>query len=90
MDPDWLAAGNQSMQQDYPEVQIAALLELLAFLQDALPGLAFIAGHEDLDTTRVAASDDENVKVHRKLDPGPLFPWARVMRSVRLQRLRPL
>ncbi|KAF1717427.1 N-acetylmuramoyl-L-alanine amidase [Pseudoxanthomonas yeongjuensis] len=87
--PDWLAADKQSMQEAYTEAQIVALLGLLESLQRELPALRFIAGHEDLDTTEVAASDDEGVLVHRKLDPGPLFPWDRVMQSTSLQRLTP-
>jgi N-acetylmuramoyl-L-alanine amidase len=87
--PDWLAADKQSMQEPYPEAQIAALLGLLESLQRELPSLRFIAGHEDLDTTEVAASDDAGVRVQRKLDPGPLFPWDRVMKSSSLQRLAP-
>ena len=85
--PDWLAAGSQSMQERYTEAQVVALLTLLSVLQEELPELKFIAGHEDLDTTEVPASDDDGTLVHRKLDPGPLFPWDRVMQSTNLQRL---
>ena len=85
--PDWLAAGSQSMEEPYTEAQIVALLGLLGSLQRGLPSLAYIAGHEELDTTEVPASDDENVQVRRKLDPGPLFPWERVMQSTTLERL---
>jgi len=87
--PDWLAADKQSMREAYTEVQIVALLGLLESLQRELPSLRLIAGHEDLDTTEVPASDDEGVLVHRKLDPGPLFPWNQVMQSTSLQRLPP-
>ena len=87
--PDWLAAGNQLMPEPYTEAQIVALLGLLESLQRELPTLRFIAGHEDLDATEVPASDDEDVLVHRKLDPGPLFPWARIMQSIALRRLTP-
>ena len=85
--PDWLAACSQSMDEPYTEAQIVALLGLLGSLQRGLPSLAYIAGHEELDTTEVPASDDENVQVRRKLDPGPLFPWERVMQSTTLERL---
>ena len=87
--PDWLAAGNQSMPEPYAEAQIIALLGLLESLRREVPSLKFIAGHEELDTTEVPASDDETVPVRRKLDPGPLFPWQQVMQSTTLQRLAP-
>ncbi len=87
--PDWLAAGSQNMQEAYTGAQIVALIALLQSLQRELPSLNFIAGHEALDTTEVPASDDDNVWVHRKLDPGPQFPWERVMRSTTLKRLEP-
>ncbi len=87
--PDWLAAGSQSMREPYTEPQIVALMALLRSLQTELPALRFIAGHEELDTAEVPASDDAGISVHRKLDPGPQFPWGRVMQSITLQRLHP-
>jgi N-acetylmuramoyl-L-alanine amidase len=87
--PDWLAAGHQAMNEPYTEAQMQALVALLRQLQLALPALKFIAGHEDLDTTEVAASDDHNRKVRRKRDPGPLFPWPRVLEAVALERMIP-
>jgi N-acetylmuramoyl-L-alanine amidase len=87
--PDWLAAGSQAMREAYTEQQIVALIALLDYLKGELPSLKFIAGHEELDTTQVPASDDEGVLVYRKLDPGPLFPWDRVMRATTLKRLDP-
>src|SRR5690606_12483424 len=65
------------------------LLALLAKLRRELPALRWIAGHEDLDTEPVPASDDPSVLVRRKLDPGPLFPWERVLAASGLERLRP-
>jgi N-acetylmuramoyl-L-alanine amidase len=87
--PNWLDAAHQAMAEPYTEAQIAALLALLQRLQSDVPSLRFIAGHEDLDTTVVEASDDPSRQVRRKLDPGPLFPWQRVLDNVRLQRLLP-
>ena len=85
--PRWHDAGHQAMDEPYPEAQIAALLALLQHLQQQLPSLRFIAGHEDLDREEVPASDDAGKRVRRKRDPGPLFPWDAVMAQVALQRL---
>lgn len=85
--PDWLAAASQHMDEPYTQAQITALLALLGYLQGELPGLRFIAGHEDLDTTRLPASDDPGVLVQRKLDPGPRFPWERILNGLELRRL---
>ncbi|HKU79557.1 MAG TPA: N-acetylmuramoyl-L-alanine amidase [Rhodanobacteraceae bacterium] len=85
--PDWFDSRRQAMAEPYPGAQIDALLDLLAHLRTALPGLHEIAGHEDLDIGRVAASDDPSKQVRRKLDPGPMFPWQRVMAACGLQRL---
>ena len=86
--PDWLDSRRQAMDEPYPEAQIDALVALLLRLQARLPALRFIAGHEDLDTGTVAASDDASRQIVRKRDPGPLFPWQQVMAAaVALERL---
>ncbi|WP_313929698.1 N-acetylmuramoyl-L-alanine amidase [Pseudoxanthomonas sp.] len=87
--PNWLATGSQTMDEPYTAAQIASLCALLMDLQRELPGLRFIAGHEDLDTACEPASDDPDVLVRRKMDPGPLFPWDEVLLSTSLQRLLP-
>ncbi|WP_425477605.1 N-acetylmuramoyl-L-alanine amidase [Alkalisalibacterium limincola] len=85
--PHWLHSRHQAMDEPYTEAQIQALLRVLAHLQDTLPGLARIAGHEDLDTDTTAASDDPMLRVPRKRDPGPQFPWDRVLEATGLQRV---
>lgn len=85
--PDWYDSRQQAMTEPYPDVQIDALIALLAHLRATLPNLARIAGHEDLDTEIVAASDNPALRVPRKLDPGPLFPWSRVQAACGLQRI---
>ena len=87
--PHWLDSRHQAMDEAYTEAQIEALIGLLADLRAQLPALRWIAGHEDLDTTRVEASDDPSVQVQRKLDPGPRFPWAQVLAACGLERLAP-
>lgn len=85
--PDWMDSRSQRMTEPYPEAQVAALLALLAMLRNELPNLRWIAGHEQLDTAMVPASDDPALQVHRKRDPGPLFPWPRVLAQSRLEPL---
>jgi N-acetylmuramoyl-L-alanine amidase len=74
------------MDTPYPAAQIAALRALLGELERRLPSLEWIAGHEDLDPESVPAEDDPALKVRRKRDPGPLFPWPEVLAGSRLQR----
>jgi N-acetylmuramoyl-L-alanine amidase len=85
--PDWFDSNRQLMTEPYTAGQIAALRALLAQLRTEYPHLREIAGHEDLDTARVPASDDPGREVPRKLDPGPLFPWAEVLADSGLQRI---
>ncbi len=84
--PDWLDSRHQAMQEPYTEAQIERLLELLRHLRAEHANLRWIAGHEDLDTAEVPASDDARLRVRRKRDPGPLFPWPRLA-PLGLQRL---
>jgi N-acetylmuramoyl-L-alanine amidase len=85
--PHWLDSRHQAMDEPYPEAQIAALIDLLQHLCDTLPALHHIAGHEALDTREEVASDDPDRRVQRKRDPGPLFPWPRVLAAVTLSPL---
>jgi N-acetylmuramoyl-L-alanine amidase len=87
--PHWLDSRHQAMDEPYPDAQVDALAALLGDLATRLPTLRLIAGHEDLDREQVAASDDPSVQVARKRDPGPRFPWERVLARVPLQRLLP-
>ena len=85
--PDWLDSHRQAMDESYTDAQIEALIRLLHDLSMLIPSLNLIAGHEDLDLDEVEASDDPCLKVRRKRDPGPRFPWHRVLADAPLQRL---
>jgi Negative regulator of beta-lactamase expression len=85
--PRWWDSQHQHMTEPYSTAQIHALRALLAQLRRDFPNLQQIAGHEDLDTAMLPASDDPALEIHRKLDPGPLFPWAEVLEGSGLIRL---
>lgn len=76
--PDWHHAQHQQLRDPYPQAQLLALEQLLEHLLGKLPGLRWIAGHEQLDTRSQTSADDPQVLIRRKVDPGPLFPWARI------------
>ena len=86
--PDWWDSRRQTMTEPYPAAQIGALRALLAQLRRDFPNLRQIAGHEDLDTALMPASDNPALAIHRKLDPGLMFPWDEVMEDCGLERLR--
>ena len=85
--PHWWDSHHQQMTEPYTAAQISALRALLAQLRQDFPNLRQIAGHEDLDTALMPASNDPALQIHRKLDPGPLFPWATVLDGSGLTRI---
>lgn len=85
--PDWLDSRKQVMTEPYPYRQIESLIGLLLHLDNVLGNLEWIAGHEDLDLMNAPATDDPAQQVRRKLDPGPLFPWTKILAEIRLKRM---
>lgn len=85
--PNWLDSNNQVMTEPYTAEQISALKKLLRQLKFYCPNLQFVAGHEDLDTATVPASDDPSKQVFRKRDPGPQFPWQEILTAVELKQI---
>lgn len=84
--PNWSDSRHQTMTEPYPEVQIDALLRLLAMLRTTCPKLRWIAGHDVLDQRREPASDIPELMLARRIDPGPMFPWQRIMQNCGLER----
>jgi N-acetylmuramoyl-L-alanine amidase len=85
--PDWWDSRHQQMSEPYPSAQIVAVRVLLEYLRGKFPNLRKIAGHEDLDTEMIPASEDPSLQVRRKLDPGVMFPWQEVMQDSELTRI---
>jgi N-acetylmuramoyl-L-alanine amidase len=83
--PHWFHSRHQQMTEHYPEAQLVALLALIAQLRTTFPQLRWIAGHADLDGEWLAAEDDDKIRIRRKLDPGPLFPWPLVLQQCGLE-----
>lgn len=86
--PHWLNSNAQDMTEPYTEQQIISLIHLLDFLCAANCKLQWVCGHEQLDTEKVPATDDPQIQVYRKRDPGPLFPWHEVLSSITLKPYR--
>ncbi|MGK5546152.1 N-acetylmuramoyl-L-alanine amidase [Streptomyces sp. URMC 127] len=76
--PRWFDAGHQTPAEPFPPAQVQALKDVLRTLRGACPRLSDLYRHSDLDTALVPAADRPEVKVRRRIDPGPLFPWADV------------
>ena len=83
--PDWYDSRQQEMKEPYTRLQLENLVRLLQVLRNAIPDLRHISGHEMLDRERVAASNDPDVLVRRKTDPGPHFPWQKIIAATGLE-----
>lgn len=86
--PSWFDSRQQKMTERYTLPQLNSLIGLINRLSVQLPSLQWIAGHEDLDRTRIPSTDNPSVFVNRKMDPGPQFPWKEVIPLINLKVFR--
>lgn len=84
--PNWNDSRQQIMTEAYSAEQIESLLALLKHLRDTYPGLQWIAGHDVLDRRKQPSSDQPDLLLPRRLDPGPMFPWQEVVAAGGLRR----
>lgn len=77
--------------EPFLDFQITSLIALIKQLQNDLPTVKYISGHSDLDVGWVPATDDPTncTLVRGKVDPGPLFPWDKVLKEVNLTYYQP-
>uniref|UniRef100_A0A914E0H5 N-acetylmuramoyl-L-alanine amidase n=1 Tax=Acrobeloides nanus TaxID=290746 RepID=A0A914E0H5_9BILA len=88
--PDYFDSRVQLTIEPYLEPIIDNLVALINQLKTQFPSIKYISGHNDLDVTYINSTDDPGcTKVRTKVDPGPMFPWEKVVKAVGLQRYQP-
>jgi N-acetylmuramoyl-L-alanine amidase len=73
--PNWYQSQHQTFTEPYTDAQIQSVKDLLRHLKEKYPAIAAIKRHSDLDTRLVPSEDNPEIQIHRKIDPGPMFPW---------------
>jgi N-acetylmuramoyl-L-alanine amidase len=87
--PEWFNSNNQLMKEPYPPEQLNSLLVLLKSLTEHVPSLSSVSGHSVLDTALIRATDDSSKMIPRKQDPGPMFPWKKILKKTSLDWFEP-
>ena len=76
--PHWSDPKKQRFFEKFTESQYHALNRLLLFLKEKYPWVRQCLPHSKLDR-RMVLSSDGRTKIRRRIDPGPLFDWSRIV-----------
>jgi len=79
----------QNWPDDYPVAQIDALISLMVLFKRRYPTIKYIQGHGDVDQRLIPSSNDPDIEVHRRIDPGTTFPWDDVINRIDLIKEKP-
>ena len=80
--PHWFHSNHQVPTEEYTPEQIQSVIKLLLYLKEKYPGISTLKRHSDVDVEKIAAEDNPGILIRRKIDPGPLFPWEKVLDTV--------
>jgi N-acetylmuramoyl-L-alanine amidase len=79
--PHWFLSTHQVPTEEYTQAQIKSVIELITYLKNRYPNISELKRHSDLDLEKITSEDNPGILIRRKIDPGPLFPWEKVLRQ---------